>query len=188
LFVLSEQGLEKSVAGTVWIELTYLDHLHPPMRNTPLYIAMTGIGRSMTEPLVRLLDSVRIDDNREHIEFRFRGPDAEEQAIQIDFEYVESLAALFQQAFVSAVMAARQGANRSHRREYLSVPRFDIDYPISVAVDLMTERVVTMFMLGTPFQACYSMPLEIARTLAGDLANACDQVSRQRGETDRLTN
>jgi hypothetical protein len=62
----------------------------------------------MTEPLVRLLDSVRIDENREYIEFRFTDGGDEQQAIQIDFEYVESLAALFQQAFVSAVIAARQ--------------------------------------------------------------------------------
>jgi hypothetical protein len=142
----------------------------------------------MIEPLVRLLDSVRIDENREYIEFRFRGADGEEQPIQIDFEYVESLAALFQQAFVSAVMVARQGANRSHGREYLSVPRVDIDYPVSIAVDLMSERVVAMFMLGTPFQASYSMPTEAARMLAGDLLNACDQVRQHAPTADRLTN
>jgi hypothetical protein len=130
----------------------------------------------MAEPLVRLLEAVRIDENREYIEFRFTDGDGGTQVIQIDFEYVESLAALFQQAFVSAVMEARQGATRSHGRDYLSVPRVDIEYPISVAVDLMTERVVTMFMLGTPFQASYSMPVQVARTLSGDLLNACDQV------------
>jgi len=130
----------------------------------------------MAEPLVRLLEAVRIDENREYIEFRFRDCAGGEQAIQIDFEYVESLAALFQQAFVSAAMEARQGANRSHGRDYPSVPRVDIEYPVSVAVDLMTERVVTMFMLGTPFQASYSMPVQVARMLSGDLLNACDQV------------
>ena len=142
----------------------------------------------MTEPLVRLLDSVRIDDNRKYIEFRFTDGGDEQQTIQIDFEYVESLAALFQQAFVSAVIAARQGANRSHIREYLSVPRVDIEYPISVAVDLMTERVVTMFMLGTPFQASYSMPVGIARMLSGDLLNACEQVEQSLPAVPRLAN
>src|SRR5512143_3748729 len=112
---------------------------------------MQRLDVTMTKPLVRLLDSVRIDDNRECIEFRFKDGNGEEEAIQIDFDYVESLAALFQQAFVAATMGVRQGANRAHGREYLSVPRVDIDYPISVAVDMMTERVVTMFMLGTPF-------------------------------------
>jgi hypothetical protein len=142
----------------------------------------------MTEPLVRLLDSVRIDENREYIEFRFTDGGDEQQAIQIDFEYVESLAALFQQAFVSAVIAARQGANRSHGREYLSVPRVDIEYPISVAVDLMTERVVTMFMPGTPFQASYSMPVGVARMLSGDLLNACEQVEQPLPAVPRLAN
>ena|ERR1700733_5054598 len=142
----------------------------------------------MTEPLVRLLDSVRIDENREYIEFRFTDGGDERQTIQIDFEYVESLAALFQQAFVSAVIAARQGANRSHGREYLSVPRVDIEYPISVAVDLMTERVVTMFMLGTPFQASYSMPVGIARMLSSGLLNACEQVEQPLPAVPRLAN
>jgi hypothetical protein len=142
----------------------------------------------MTEPLVRLLDSVRIDENREYIEFRFTDGGDEQQTIQIDFEYVESLAALFQQAFVSAVIAARQGANRSHGREYLSVPRVDIEYPISVAVDLMTERVVTMFMLGTPFQASYSMPVGIARMLSSDLLTACEQVEQPLPAVPRLAN
>jgi hypothetical protein len=132
----------------------------------------------MTEPLIRLIESVHIDEDRQYIEFRFTDGGGERQVIQIDFEYVESLAALFQQAFVSAVMAARQGANRSYGREYLSVPRVDIEYPISVAVDLMTERVVTMFMLGTPIQASYSMPTAVARMLSGDLLNACDQVGQ----------
>lgn len=142
----------------------------------------------MTQPLIRLLDSVHIDDDRQYIEFRFKDGTGQEQAIQIDFDYVESLAALFQQAFVSAVLATRQGDNRSHGREYLSVPRVDIDYPVSVAVDLMTERVVAMFMLGTPFQASYSMPTTIARTLSGDLLNACDQIGQQVPAARRLAN
>jgi hypothetical protein len=122
------------------------------------------------------------------IEFLLTDVGDEQQSILIDFEYFESLAALFQQAFVSAVIAARQGANRSHGREYLSVPRVDIEYPISVAVDLMTERVVTMFMLGTPFQASYSMPVGIARMLSGDLLNACEQVEQPLPAVPRLAN
>jgi hypothetical protein len=143
---------------------------------------------TMAEPVVRLLDSVRIDDAREFIEFRFRDADGVEQAIQIDFAYVESLAALFQQAYVSRVMEACQGSNRLHGNQYVSVPRVDIEHPISVAVDLMTERVIAMFMLGTPFQACYSMPTELARMLSGDLIGACNQVHQQPPAIDRLTN
>ena len=62
----------------------------------------------MTEPLVRLLDSVHVDEDRQYIEFRFTDGGDGQQAIQIDFDHVESLAALFQQVFVSAVMATRQ--------------------------------------------------------------------------------
>jgi hypothetical protein len=142
----------------------------------------------MTEPLIRLLDSVHVDEDRQYIEFRFTDGGSEHESIQIDFEYVESLAALFQQAFVSAVIAARQGGNRSYGREYLSVPRVDIEYPISIAVDQMTERVVAMFMLGTPFQASYSMPASVARMLSGDLQNACDQVRQQTPAVRRLAN
>jgi hypothetical protein len=136
----------------------------------------------MAEPLIRSLDSVRIDDNRQYIEFRFTDGLGERQTIRIDFEYVESLAALFQQAFVSAALAARQGANRWHGREYISVPRADVDYPISVAVDVMTERVVMMFLLGTPFQVSYSVPTEVARMLSGDLVVACEQAGRHPAE------
>jgi hypothetical protein len=145
---------------------------------------------TIAEPLIRLLESVHIDEDRQYIEFRFTDGGSERQTIQIDFEYVETLAALFQQAFVSAVMVARQGANRSYGREYLYVPRADIEYPISVAIDLMTERVVAMFMLGTPFQASYSMPTEIARLLSGDLLDACDQVrqGQQTPAAGRLAN
>jgi hypothetical protein len=142
----------------------------------------------MTEPLVRLLDAVHIDEDRQYIEFRFTDGGDRQQAIQIDFDYVESLAALFQQVFLSAAMAARQGDNRSHGRDYLSVPRVDIEYPISVAVDVMTERVVTMFLLGTPFQTSYSMPTAVARTLSGDLLNACDQVGQGMPAVGHLRN
>jgi hypothetical protein len=141
-----------------------------------------------SEPLVRMLESVRIDDNREYIEFCLRDADGERQSVQIDFDYVESLAALFQQAFVSATMEDRQGANRSYGREYLSVPRLDLDQPVSVAVDVMTERVVAIFMLGTPFQASYSMPVDVARKLSDNLLSACGQVSQQRAAMGRMTN
>ena len=131
---------------------------------------------------------MHVDEDRKYIEFRFTDGGDGQQAIQIDFDYVESLAALFQQVFVSAVMATRQGANRSHGRDYLSVPRVDIEYPISVAVDLMTERVATMFLLGTPFQASYSMPTAVARMLSGDLLNACDQVGQGKSTVGHLRN
>lgn len=140
------------------------------------------------EPVIRSLDSVRIGASREFIEFCFRDANGAEQAIQIDFAYVESLAGLFQQTYVSWAMEAREGANRSHGHEYLSVPRVDIEYPIGVAVDLMTERVVAMFMLGTPFQVCYSMPTKIARMLSADLRGACDQVPQQIPAVGRSTN
>ncbi len=141
-----------------------------------------------SEPLVRMLESVRIDDNREYIEFRLRDADGERQSVQIDFEYDESLAALFQQAFVSAVMEDRRGANSSYGREYLSVPRLDLDHPVSVAVDVMTERVVAIFMLGTPFQASYSMPVDVALTLLDNLHSACVQVSQQTSAMGRMKN
>lgn len=43
---------------------------------------------------------------------------------------------------------------------------------------VMTERVVTMFLLSTPFQASCSMPTAVARMLSGDLLNACDQLGQ----------
>jgi hypothetical protein len=52
----------------------------------------------------------------------------------------------------------------------------------------MTERVVTMFMLGTPFQASYSLPTEIARMLSGDLLNACNEVAEQTPAVGRAAN
>ena len=85
-------------------------------------------------------------------------------------------------------MTAQHGPNRSLGRDYVSVPRVDIEYPISVAVDVMTERVVTMFMLGTPFQASYSMPTKIARMLSGDLLNACNEVAEQTPTMGRVAN
>jgi hypothetical protein len=50
---------------------------------------------TMTEPLIRLLESVHIDEDRQYVEFRFTDGGDERQVIQIDFEYVESLAACF---------------------------------------------------------------------------------------------
>jgi hypothetical protein len=35
-----------------------------------------------------------------------------------------------------------------------------------------------MLLLGTPFQACYAMPVENARALAQELLAACDEVRR----------
>ena len=130
----------------------------------------------MTEPLIRLLDAVHIDDDRQYIEFRFKGGLGEAHAIQISFEYVEALAALFQQAFISASLEAYQGANRPIGRQWLSVPRVDIDHPVSVGVDVLTERVVAMFLLGSPFQVSYALPADRARLLASDLVSACDEV------------
>ena len=54
--------------------------------------------------------------------FRFKNADGAEHSVQIDFAYVESHAGLVQQAYVSRVMEAHQGADRSHRHEYVSVP------------------------------------------------------------------
>ncbi len=139
----------------------------------------------MTEPLIRSLDSVRIGEDRQYIEFRFQDGRGEAQTIQIDFAYVEALAALFQQAFVSATLAARQGGNRWHGHDYLSVPRIDVEYPISVAVDVMTDRVVTMFMPGTPFQVSYSLPTAVASKFSHDLLTACDTVGGQVDELGR---
>jgi hypothetical protein len=56
----------------------------------------------MSDPLFQFLEAVNIDDRREYIEFQFRDGAGEQKTFQIDFAYVESLAALFQQAFVSA--------------------------------------------------------------------------------------
>jgi hypothetical protein len=64
-------------------------------------------------------------------------------------------------------------ASQTHYSARRGVFRFTV-----VAVDLLTGRIVTMFMLGTPFQASYSMPAAVARMLSGDLLNACDQVGQ----------
>ena len=76
----------------------------------------------MDEPSIRLLDSVHIDDDRQYVEFRFRGFAGEREAVQIDFEYVESLAAIFQQAFVSAALETQQGSTRQFGPDWLSMP------------------------------------------------------------------
>ncbi|MEJ0020388.1 MAG: hypothetical protein WDN25_28325 [Acetobacteraceae bacterium] len=130
----------------------------------------------MPEPWVRLLDAVHIDDDRQFIEFRFRDFNGDQQAIQIDFEYVETLAALFQQAFVSAALDARQGGTRRVGEHYVSVPRVEIDHPVNVGVDVMSERVIAMFLLGSPFQVSYALSAAGARMLAGDLMTASDEV------------
>jgi hypothetical protein len=54
----------------------------------------------MADPSFQLLDAVTIDDSREYIEFQFRDYAGEQKIIQIDFGYVESPAAIFQQAFL----------------------------------------------------------------------------------------
>jgi len=66
----------------------------------------------MADPLFQFLDAVNIDDSREYIEFQFSDGAGEQKVIQIDFGYIESLAALFQQAFLSATLEDRQGSNR----------------------------------------------------------------------------
>jgi hypothetical protein len=138
----------------------------------------------MTEPSVRFLDSLHIDDARQYIEFRFRACGGEEQAIQIDFEYVESLAALFQQTLISATLDAQRGSQQMLGQELLAVPQVEVDGPVSVCVDLMTDRVVAMFLVGTPFQVSYALPAARARALASDLVSACDEV-RHRTEVAR---
>jgi hypothetical protein len=133
----------------------------------------------MDEPSIRLLDSVHIDDDRQYVEFRFRGFAGEREAVQIDFEYVESLAAIFQQAFVSAALETQQGSTRQFGPDWLSVPRVDVDHPVGVAVDIMASRVVAMFLLGSPFQVSYALKEKTARQLATALLAACDQLRQQ---------
>jgi hypothetical protein len=123
---------------------------------------------------VQLLDEVFIDESRAFIEFRFSDTDGTRRAVQIDFAYCESLAAVFQQAFVSAALAAEQGRNKALGDEWLAVPRADVDHPVSVGVDAMSGRVVAMFLLGTPFQVCYSLPREAADLLSRDLKRAAE--------------
>jgi hypothetical protein len=123
---------------------------------------------------VQLLDEVFIDESREFIEFRFSDTGGTRRSVQIDFAYCESLAAVFQQAFVSASLAAEQGANKALGQEWLAVPRADVDHPVSVGVDAMSGRVVAMFLLGTPFQVCYAMPRAVADVLSRDLTRAAE--------------
>ena len=56
------------------------------------------------------------------------------------------------------------------------MPQVEVDRPVSVCVDLMTDRVVAMFLLGSPFQVSYALSAASARALASDLASACDEV------------
>jgi hypothetical protein len=83
-------------------------------------------GRSetmMADPLFQFLDAVTIDDRREYIEFQFSDSAGETKAFQIDFAYIESLAALFQQAFLSATIEDPHGGNRSLGPDWVAVPR-----------------------------------------------------------------
>ncbi|HVY16262.1 MAG TPA: hypothetical protein VHB27_13640 [Rhodopila sp.] len=137
----------------------------------------------MAKPEVRLLDEIHIDDGRAFIEFRFSDTAGNRQAVQIDFGYVETLAAVFQQAFLSATLSEHQGESQGENRgenlslgqDWLAVPRADIDHPVSVGVDVMSGRVVAMFLLGSPFQVCYALPRDSARMLSRDLQMAADE-------------
>jgi hypothetical protein len=139
----------------------------------------------MADPLFQFLDAVNIDDDREYIEFQFRDCAGEPQIIQIDFSYVESLAAVFQQAFLSATLAEHYGGNRSLGQDWIAVPRADVDHPVSVGVDVMSGKIVAMFLLGSPFQVCYALPKENARTLSYDLLAASEEIA---ATTDRPVN
>ena len=132
----------------------------------------------MTQPLFQLLDEVNIDEDRQYIEFRFRDYEGEQKIIQIDFDYLELLTGVLRQAFISAAMMGQQGGNRVLGEEWISVPRVDVDQPVNVGVDVMTGKIVTMLLLGSPFQSCYSLPVENARALAHELLAACDEVRR----------
>jgi hypothetical protein len=128
------------------------------------------------------LDAVNIDDDREYIEFEFRGMTGEQKVVQIDFSYVESLAAVFQQAFLSATLAERQGRNQTLGGDWIAVPRADVDHPVSVGVDAMSGRIVAMFLVGSPFQVCYALPKENARALSHDLMAATEEASATDGQ------
>jgi hypothetical protein len=134
----------------------------------------------MTEAQVQLLDAVHIDDDREYIEFRFSDTAGNRQSIRIDFAYIESLAAVFQQAFLSAALAEKHGGNRAMGQDWLAVPRADIDHPVSVGVDVMSGRIIAMFLLGSPFQVCYSLPHDTAQMLSRDLQSAAEQARADR--------
>jgi hypothetical protein len=129
----------------------------------------------MTEAQVQLLDAVHIDDDREFIEFQFSDTAGKRQSIQIDFGYVESLAAVFQQAFLSAALSDQHGGNQAMGDGWLAVPRADIDRKVDVGVDVMSGRIVAMFLMGSPFQVCYSLPRDVAQVLSRDLQVAAEQ-------------
>ncbi|HET6609873.1 MAG TPA: hypothetical protein VFG62_24605 [Rhodopila sp.] len=129
----------------------------------------------MTEAQVQLLDAVHIDDDRAFIEFQFSDMAGKRQSIQIDFRYVESLAAVFQQAFLSAALSDQHGGNHPVGNEWLAIPRADIDHKVDVGVDVMSGRIVAMFLLGSPFQVCYSLPRDVAQVLSQDLQAAAGQ-------------
>src|SRR5471030_2697085 len=131
----------------------------------------------MADPLFQFLDAVNIDDSREYIEFQFRDYAGERKVIQIGFGYIESLAAIFQQAFLSATFEDRHGGNRSLGQDWVAVPRADVDHPVEVGVDVMTGRIVAMFLLGSPFKICYALPKESARALSQALLAASEEVS-----------
>ena len=132
----------------------------------------------MTEPLFQLLDAVNIDEGRQYIEFQFRDYAGERKIIQIDFDYLESLTGVLRQAFISAVLEGKQGSNRMLGQDWVAVPRVDVDHPVNVGVDVMSGKVVTMLLLGSPFQVCYALPVENARALAHELLTACDEVQQ----------
>ncbi len=139
----------------------------------------------MTEPLFQMLDAVNIDEGRQYIEFQFRDYAGEQKTIQIDFDYLESLTGVLGLAFMSAVLEGKQGSNRMLGRDWISVPRVDVDRPVNVGVDVMTDRIVTMVLLGSPFQVCYALPVENARALAREILAACDEVQQQNAAVTR---
>jgi hypothetical protein len=131
----------------------------------------------MADPEFQFLDAVNVDDDRQYIEFQFRNFTGEPKVIQIDFAYVESLAAVFQQAFLSATLASREGGNKSLGQDWIAVPRADVDHPVSVGLDVMSRRIVSMFLLNSPFQVRHALPTERARTLSHDLLIASEAAS-----------
>ena len=104
----------------------------------------------MTEPLFQLLDAVNIDEDRQYIEFRFRDYEGEQKIIQIDFDYLKSLTGVLRQAFISAALTGQQGSNQTLGEDWIAVPRVDIDQPVNVGIDVMSGKIVTMLLLGSP--------------------------------------
>jgi hypothetical protein len=137
----------------------------------------------MTEPLFQMLDAVNIDEGRHYIEFRFSDFNGEPTIIQIDFDYLEPLSGVLGQAFTSAALEGRQGSNRLPGGDWVSVPRVDVDERVNVGADIMTGKIVTMMLLGSPYQVCYALPIENARALAHELLAACDQVQHHDATT-----